>query len=115
MNLRDVVRKVVVDTRKLTKYALNPDNPVGADKALIFQIHLGFIKDNYKYLLEQIQAKAMSSEATLQRTDQYGNHYRVDMEIIGIEGYRETVRTGWVVEPDSDTARLTTLYVRRRK
>ena len=57
----------------------------------------------------------MSSEATLQRTDQYGNHYRVDMEVIGIEGQRETVHMGWVVEPDSDTARLTTLYVRRRK
>ena len=39
MNLKDVVRNVVVDTRKLTEYALNPDNPVGADKALIFQIH----------------------------------------------------------------------------
>ena len=28
---------------------------------------------------------------------------------------RPIVRTGWIVESDSDTARLVTLYVRRKK
>ncbi|WP_449419658.1 DUF6883 domain-containing protein [Phormidium nigroviride] len=115
MKLGDIVISVVIDTRKLTEYALNPDNPVGGDKALMFQLHLGFTRDNYESLLQQIQTKALLFEAILRRTDQHGKHYRVDMEITGIEGQQEIVRTGWVVPPDSNIARLTTLYLRKRK
>jgi filamentous hemagglutinin len=115
MKLKDVVSNVVIDPRKLTEYALNPDNPVGTDKALMFRLHLGFTRNNYEELLEQIKINVLSSKSTLHRTDEYGNHYRVDMEIIGIEGQREVVRTGWVVAPDSQEARLTTLYVRRQE
>jgi hypothetical protein len=115
MKLRDIVSRVVIDTRKLTEYALNPDNPVGANKAVMFQRHLGFTKDNYDSLLEQISTQALDSEAILQRTDRHGQHYRVDLEIIGTEGQQEVVRTGWIVAPDSDEARLTTLYVRKRQ
>jgi hypothetical protein len=97
MKLGDIVISVVIDTRKLTEYALNPDNPVGGDKALMFQLHLGFTRENYEILLQQIQTKALL------------------LEITGIEGQQEIVRTGWVVPPDSNIARLTTLYVRKRK
>ncbi len=115
MKLGDVVSRVIVDKRKLTEYALNPDNPVGADKALMFQRHLGFAKDNYETLLEQISALALEAEAILGKSDQHGQRYQVDLEIIGVEqGQREIVRTGWIVEPDSGIARLVTLYVRKR-
>ncbi|MEG4799273.1 hypothetical protein QUB63_01240 [Microcoleus sp. ARI1-B5] len=80
----------------------------------MFQLHLGFTRDNYQELLQQIQTKALSFEAILQRTDLHGEHYRVDWEITGIEGQREIVRTGGVVPPNSNAARLTTLYVRRK-
>ncbi|HEY9872366.1 MAG TPA: hypothetical protein V6D12_02970 [Candidatus Obscuribacterales bacterium] len=116
MKLRDIVSRIVIDPRKLSEYALNPDNPVGADKAVMFQRHLGFTRDNYQLLLEQISAQALEAEAILQRTDKHGQRYQVDLEIIGVEeGQREIVRTGWIVEPDSDVARLVTLYVRRRQ
>jgi hypothetical protein len=116
MKLRDSVSRIVIDPRKLSEYALNPDNPVGADKAVMFQRHLGFTRDNYQLLLEQISAQALEAEAILQRTDKHGQRYQVDLEIIGVEeGQREIVRTGWIVEPDSDVARLVTLYVRRRQ
>jgi len=42
MKLGDIVSRLVIDPRKLTEYALNPDNPVGADKAIVsasFRIH----------------------------------------------------------------------------
>jgi hypothetical protein len=32
MKLSDIVSRIEIDPRKLTEYALNPDNPVGADK-----------------------------------------------------------------------------------
>lgn len=115
MKLGDIVSRVVINPRKLTEYALNADNPVGANKALMFQRHLGFTKDNYDFLLEQISTKAPDSEAILQRTDEHGRHCAVELEIIGTAGQQEIVRTGWVVPHDSDEARLLTLYVRRRR
>ncbi|MBZ8181528.1 DUF6883 domain-containing protein [Oscillatoria salina] len=45
MKLGDIVKYVAVDPRKLTEYALNPDHPQGANKALMFQRNLGFTKD----------------------------------------------------------------------
>ena len=115
MKLGDIVSRVVIDPRKLTEYALNPDNPKGADKAVMFQRHLGFTKDNYEALLEQISAQALETEAIVGRADEHGQRYQVDLEIIGIEGQREIVRTGWIVEPDSEVAMLVTLYVRKRQ
>jgi hypothetical protein len=115
MKLGDVVNDVVVAPRKLTEYALNLDNPIGADKAVMFQRHLGFTKDNYEALLEQISAQALEAEAIVGIADEHGQRYQVDLEIIGVEqGQREIVRTGWIVEPDSEAARLVTLYVRKR-
>ena len=60
-------------------------------------------------------AQALETEAILQFKDEHGERYQVDLEIIGIEeGQKETVRTGWIVEHKLNTARLVTLYVRKR-
>ena len=116
MNLGDVVSRIVIDPRKLTEYALNPDNPKGANKAVMFKRHLGFTKDNYQLLLQQIKIKVINSEAILQTTDVHGQRYQVDLEIEGVEPRQvEIVRTGWIVEQKNDLARLVTLYVRKRK
>ncbi|MEG4067464.1 hypothetical protein QUA42_08920 [Microcoleus sp. Pol11C2] len=48
MNLKELVSPLVIDPRKLTEYALNLDNPVGSDKAVIFQRRLGFSQENYE-------------------------------------------------------------------
>jgi hypothetical protein len=47
MKLVDVASRIIIDPRKLTEYALNLDNPKGADKAIMFERHLGFTKDNH--------------------------------------------------------------------
>jgi hypothetical protein len=114
MKLREIVTRIIIDSRKLTDYALNLENPVGRDKAVMFQRHLGFTQDNYELLLIKISEQALDNEAVLGRNDEHGQRYTVDLEIIGTEGQREIVRTGWIVEPESDVARLVTLYVRRR-
>jgi hypothetical protein len=62
----------IIDPRKLTEYALNPDNPVGSDKALMFQRVLGYNRDDYQLLLEQIQSQAMAAEAIPKNEDQHG-------------------------------------------
>ena len=115
MKLREIAARLVIHPSKLTDYALNLDNPVGRDKAVMFQRHLGFTQDNYELLLAQISEQALNNEAVLGRNDEHGQRYTVDLEIIGTEGQQEIVRTGWIVEPESDVARLVTLYVRRRR
>lgn len=113
MKLKEIVNRLAIDPRKLTEYALNPDNPVGKDKAIVFQNRLGFSKDNYNSLLEQISHQALDAEVILGRNDQHGQRYSVDILILGTEGQQEIIRTGWIVEPNSDSARLVTLYVRK--
>ena len=116
MKLRDVVTDVIIDSRKLTEYALDIDNPKGADKAVIFERHLGFTKDNYHLLSNKIKSTVLDVEAILQKKDIHGQRYRVDLKIIGVQpGQQEIVRTAWIVELDSNVARLVTLYVRKRK
>lgn len=116
MRLREVVSYISIDPRKLTDYALNPGNlSGGADKATVFQRRLGFTQANYDLLLEQVEAQVLDAEAILGKTDKHGQRYSVDLAIIGVEGQQETVRTAWIVAPNDDVAKLTTLYVLRRK
>jgi len=113
MKLRELASQVVVDPRKLTEYALNPENERGCHKARVFKAALGYTQDNYESLLEQIETQVLEAEAVVQRTDEYGRHVRVEVEIVGVADQRAVVRTGWLIAPDSDEARLITLYVRK--
>ena len=94
MKLSDVVSRIEIDPRKLTEYALNPDNLVGADKAIIFQRVLGYNRDNYRSLLEQIQSQAMTAVAIPKSEDQHGQRYQVDLEVVGTENQRAIIQIG---------------------
>jgi len=81
----------------------------------MFNSHLGFNRDNYQQLLEQIFKKALEAEAIPLEKDHHGQRYQVDLNIEGInKGQSEIVRTGWLLESDTNTARLVTLYVKKR-
>jgi hypothetical protein len=115
MKLGEIVSRLTIDRRKLVDYALNPDNPVGGHKALVFQHRLGYDQNNSELLLEQIAALALGCEAVATKADEHGQRYQVDLEVVGAAGQRATVRTGWIVETGvEDCARLVTLYVRKK-
>lgn len=115
MKLRELVDDIVIDPRQLTDYALDPENPKGKDKALMFQKHLGYTKENYQLLIDQINQRVLDAEVIPQNEDRYGVRYQIDLEITGIEAQQvEIVRTGWLIPPDSRQARLTTLYIPTR-
>jgi hypothetical protein len=115
MKMRELVSEIVIDPRKLTDYALDSESLRGKNKALMFQRHLGYTKENYQILLDQINDLILDAEATPQSEDQFGTRYQVDLEIQGIEPQQvETVRTGWLIAPNSQQAKLTTLYVAKR-
>jgi hypothetical protein len=113
MKLKELVSNLVIEPRKLTEYTLNLDKPVGSYKAVMFQRRLGFTQENYELLLAQISAKTLDAEAVLGINDKYRQGYTVDWEIVGTQRQQEIVRTGWIVEPGSNGARLVTLFVRR--
>ncbi|MEB3884299.1 DUF6883 domain-containing protein [Lyngbya sp. CCY1209] len=115
MKLRELVDEILIERRKLTDYALNPDNPKGKNKALMFAKYLGYTIDNYQLLLDQIHQKVLDAEAIPQNQDQYGTRYQIDLEIQGIETAQiETVRTGWLIPENSKQARLITLFIKKR-
>jgi hypothetical protein len=116
MKLGELVDEIVIDPRKLTDYALDLESPKGKDKALMFQRHLGYTKDNYRILIDRIVQQVLDAEAIPQNEDRYGTRYQIDLEITGIEAQQiEIVRTGWLIPLNSRQARLTTLYIPKKQ
>jgi len=50
-----------------------------------------------------------TTDAQLGRRDVYGQRYTVDI-LLEWRGRRAMVRSGWIIEHNSDTPRLTTCY-----
>ncbi|MDJ0659445.1 MAG: hypothetical protein QNJ42_08130 [Crocosphaera sp.] len=115
IQLQNIVAGIVIPPNKIPKYALNTNHPIGGDKAYMFQRHLGYTKDNYSFLEQQIKEKALTANAVERQPNDYGRIFQVDIEILGnYQGQKETVRTGWIVKPNSNLAQLTTLYIIER-
>ena len=111
-NLLPNLDNAMINPKKLTDYALNPNHPVGGNKAKVFKSALGFEQSNSDQLLKQMYDKLGSSEAVLGKLDQYGQRYTVDMLIKGVNGKEAVVRTGWIMKAGSDIPELTTLFVK---
>ncbi|MBC3841826.1 hypothetical protein GXW82_21215 [Streptacidiphilus sp. 4-A2] len=101
----------VINPAKIYDYALNPDHPVGMNKARVFDSALGFTLDNADDLIGQLQDGLSDSEATLGKLDQYGQRCTVDIPVTGPAG-SGIVRTGWILAPGAETPSMTTLFVK---
>ena len=104
--------KAVINPNKLTGYALNPEHPVGGNKAKVFESALGYNKSNADDLIQQVYEKLPQNEAILGTLDQYDQRYTVNMPITGPNGNTVNVRTGWIIKTGSDAPELTTIYVK---
>jgi hypothetical protein len=100
-----------IDPNKITGYALNPDHPVGGNKARVFDSALGFNQDNADDLMSQIERGVTENEPVPGVADQYGQRFTVDIPVTGPKG-SGVVRTGWIYDPGSSTPRMTTLFVK---
>jgi hypothetical protein len=103
--------RAVIEQAKVFDYVLNPEHPVGGDKARVFEAALGFTRSNGDLLIAQIRAGVLNNPARLGVVDVYGLRFTVDMPIIGPNGNGATVRTGWIYDPESVVPRLVTLFV----
>lgn len=106
------VEEAFINPDKLTKYALNPDHPVGANKARVFESALGYNLSNSDDLMKQVFEKLPMCDAVPGTVDVYGARYTVDIPITGPNGNTANVRTGWIIKAGSSIPELTTLYVK---
>ncbi len=103
--------KAVIDPRKLTAYALDPDHPVGGNKARVFEAELGYNQSNADDLLEQLRQGVTNHLPVPASVDKFGSRFTVDIPVTGPRG-NGVVRTGWIFKGESEIPELTTLFVK---
>ncbi|HVQ36135.1 MAG TPA: DUF4157 domain-containing protein [Pyrinomonadaceae bacterium] len=100
----------VINPNKIINYALDPDHPIGGNKAKVFKSALGYDRSNSQGLVDQIRNGVKEIPATPQLADKWGTRFAVDIPVKGPSG-NAVVRTGWIYDPGSDVPRLTSLRV----
>lgn len=103
-----------IDIRKLTEYALDPEDPRGRHKARVFKAALGYTAANADDLRTKILASVQAAECRIGELDFYGQRYTVDCRIETETG-EATVRTGWIVRQSETFPRLTTCFVLKER
>jgi hypothetical protein len=99
----------VVDIRKLRDYCLNTEHDEGKHKARLFVAALGMNADDAEALQAALLEAATTQEAETGRKDAFGQRYTIDFKV-DWRGNEAVIRSGWILENDSDTPRLTTCY-----
>lgn len=103
--------KAVIPGSKLEGYALNKEHPVGKHKAVAFEKILGYTKSNQEDLVREIRTGLAQYRASARKATQYGQPFEVQMVITGANGNTAKIKTGWIIDRDSDIPRLTTVYI----
>ena len=104
-------QKAVLPREKLEKYVLDPTNPVGKHKAIIFERVLGFVQSDWDSLGKAILGELAYHEAAMGRRDHYGQRYNVTMPITGPRGRIADVLTAWIIDTGEDYPRFITAYL----
>ncbi|MBC6424330.1 MAG: hypothetical protein GDA43_24890 [Hormoscilla sp. SP5CHS1] len=103
-------QRAVVDIEKLRDYCLNPNHGRGQHKARFFAAILGLTAENAEELREELLAAARTGDATPTERDEYGQRYRLDLEMSRQAGQAK-VRSSSIIRPGEDFPRLTSCYV----
>ena len=102
-----------IHKEKFTMYALDPVKQ--PDKAKTFKEALGYTKENYQDLIDNIQNNFKEDFMVLKNEDKFGKRYEYVMELTGANGRKANVCTGWIKENDSSEPRMTSAYVTKKK
>ena len=81
----------------------------GRHKARLFATTLGMIADDAEGLRTRLLQAVKTIDGQLGRRDAYGQRYTVDF-LLEWGDQQAMVRSGWIIEHDSDTPHLTTCY-----
>jgi hypothetical protein len=100
---------VIIDERKITRYLLAADHPVGAPKAL-FSRQFGYRLVTWTEFRDALCAHVLSGELVSTREFEFGMKYIVQGPIITPSGQRPIIRSVWVVGAGETKPRLVTAY-----
>lgn len=103
--------RALVDSAKLSGYVLNPDHPVGRNKAGVFRATLGVTHDDGDLLTAALLSAAADEDAVLERSDAYGAHYSLEF-VIDIRSRVATIQSLWIVRKDEDFPRFASAFVK---
>jgi hypothetical protein len=103
--------KAVVDQAKLSGYLLNPEHPIGRNKARVFRAALGLTREDAGLLKAALLAAVADEEAVLERSNAYGAHFSVEF-VINRLGRIAMVRSLWTVRADEDFPRFVSAFVK---
>ena len=84
---------------------------IGKNKALVFKSAFGFTQKDAQFLKRNILKEISNSDAILDRVDEFGKRYIVDIKMRSLEG-TNYIRTSWIIKEDEDFPRLITCYVK---
>jgi hypothetical protein len=99
----------VVDISKLRGYCLNPEHKDGKHKARLFLSMLGMTADDAEELRQILLDIVRTQEVILNRKDEFGQRYTLDF-LLEWKDKCAMLRSGWIIEPDSEIPKLTTCY-----
>ena len=91
--------KAVIPAEKLTHYLLVP---LDEDDKSKFLAQAGFVAGNWQLLETAIRDLLQKNDAVLDRTNVYGDYYRVVGTLAGVNGRSLEVVTVWIVKAQSD-------------
>lgn len=105
------IKTTKIAHEKFTEYALNFDK--APDKAKAFRDALGYTKNNYKELIDNID-KHFDIDKLEERGDSgYGMRYQQVMKLKGPNGKEANVLTAWIDEEEN--IKLTSVYVTKKE
>ncbi len=88
---------------------------VGANKARVFATVLGIRQQDWEFLRAQILVGVRTVPATRSATTDYGEHYRVRLQIMGRNRRTMPVMTAWFIPCTGEPIpRLVSLWVDMR-
>jgi hypothetical protein len=96
------------DDRKLTEYALNPDHPVGGNKAKVIESVTGLGKADAATVKQQILDQVKQGDPIPGKVDEHGSRFAKDVTLTGPNG-TIVVRTAWIVDATTGETRLATV------
>jgi hypothetical protein len=99
-----------VSLRKLRDYCLNPQHDEGKHKARVFASALGMTAADAETLRELLLEAVRTQDARTGYLDAYGQRYTLDV-LVEWHGRRAMIRSGWIIEHDSEVPRFTSCYV----
>jgi len=102
----------IVPEAKLSEYLLNRGHPVGGTKARFFT-SAGYSPGSPDILARDLMALARGNPVTRIVPSLFGVKYIVDGYLHAPDGRDHSVRTVWILEPDSDGPRLVTAHPNR--